>query len=214
MMQISTTICYTASLYPQDIAQCMRERQITAMLAVPLFLTLLKHRIERQARRRPWGGRLAYRCALALASRLPWRGRHRALFFPIHRQLGGKLRLLICAGAPLDMAVAQFFDCLGVLSLQGYGLTETSPVISVNTVHANRPGSVGRPLAGIEVCLGPGDGQRAGEILTRGPHVMKGYYNRPELTRDVLDSDSLPSRSAPTNAGWHSGIRPTMPQST
>ena len=52
MMQISTTICYTASLYPQDIAQCMRERQITAMLAVPLFLTLLKHRIERQARQR------------------------------------------------------------------------------------------------------------------------------------------------------------------
>jgi long-chain acyl-CoA synthetase len=183
------TVCYTVSLYPQDIAQCLRQRQITAMLAVPLFLTLLQHNIERQMHRQSWAGRLAYGWAMGLASRMPWRGGRRALFFPLHRQFGGKLRMFICGGAPLEATVAQFFDRLGVLVLQGYGLTESSPVISVNTVRANRPGSVGRPLAGIEVRIDAQDSEEAGEILTRGPHVMQGYHHQPELTRAVLDAD-------------------------
>jgi long-chain acyl-CoA synthetase len=183
------TICYAASLYPQDIAQCLRQRQITAMLAVPLFLTLLKHSIERQMDRQSWGSRLAYRWAMALASRMPWRGGRRALFLPLHRQFGGKLEMFICGGAPLEATIVQFFDRFGVLVLQGYGLTEASPVISVNTGHANRPGSVGQPLAGTEVRIDADESESAGEILTRGPHVMHGYHHRPELTRDVLDAD-------------------------
>jgi long-chain acyl-CoA synthetase len=183
------TVCYTTSLYPQDIVQCLRQRQITTMLAVPLFLSLLKHSLERQMQRQSRAGRLAYRCTMALAPIMPWRGGRRALFLPLHRQFGGKLRMFICGGAPLEATVARFFDRLGVLVLPGYGLTETSPVISVNTVRAHRPGSVGRPLAGVEVRIDAQDSEGTGEILTRGPHVMRGYYNQPELTRTVLDAD-------------------------
>ncbi len=74
--------------------------------------------------------------------------------------------------------------------LQGYGLTETSPVISVNTLKANRIGSVGRPLEGAQVRIQPIEsGQKEGEIWTRGPHIMKGYYKRPDLTAEVIDAD-------------------------
>jgi len=100
------------------------------------------------------------------------------------RLLGDALRVFISGGAPLDPEVARFFDRLGVPLLQGYGLTETSPVISVNTLRANRIGSVGRPLAGVEVKV-----DLEGEILTRGPHVMKGYYRRDDLTRDAIDPE-------------------------
>ena len=137
---------------------------------------------------------------MALASRMPWRGGRRALFLPLHRQFGGKLEMFICGGAPLEATIVQFFDRFGVLVLQGYGLTEASPVISVNTGRANRPGSVGRPLAGIEVRIDADESESAGEILTRGPHVMRGYHHRPELTRDVLDVDGWLTRA--TSADW------------
>jgi len=97
----------------------------------------------------------------------------------------GALRILISGGAPLDVEVARFFDQLGFPILQGYGLTEASPVISVNRAHANRIGSVGRPLDGVEVRI---DGEQEGEILTRGPHVMKGYYRHDDWTREAIDS--------------------------
>jgi long-chain acyl-CoA synthetase len=100
------------------------------------------------------------------------------------RLFGDALRVFISGGAPLDPEVARFFDRLGVPVLEGYGLTETSPVISVNTLGANRIGSVGRPLSGVDVAV-----DREGEILTRGPHVMKGYYRRDDLTHEVIDSE-------------------------
>ena len=87
-------------------------------------------------------------------------------------------------GAPLDIGTLNFFESIGLPVYQGYGLAETSPVIASNGPTANRTGSVGKPLPEIEVMT-----DDDGEILTRGPHVMRGYFGNDELTASVIDAD-------------------------
>jgi long-chain acyl-CoA synthetase len=114
----------------------------------------------------------------------------RLLFNKAHKRFGGRLKNFISGGAPLDADVATFFDRLGIPIYQGYGLTETSPVVSVNTPAANKLNSVGRPMAGVRVRILNEDSKDGeGEIVTAGPHVMKGYYKRPDLTEQVIDRE-------------------------
>jgi long-chain acyl-CoA synthetase len=110
----------------------------------------------------------------------------------VRDKLGGRLRFAVCGGAPLSPSVGQLFIGLGIPIVQGYGLTETSPVIAANSLEDNQPASVGTPLADVQVRVGEGD-----ELLTRSPGVMLGYWDNPAATAGMIDAD-----------GWlHTGDR-------
>jgi long-chain acyl-CoA synthetase len=146
----------------------------------------LKGRIAR------WAGKVATAWADAkMADQVPEGSlafRHRLADRLVYRKIraavGGRLRFFVSGGAPLEPAIAKFFYGAGVNILEGYGLTETSPVTNVNTLERFRIGTVGRPVPGTEVRIA-----EDGEILVRGRQVMKGYYNQPGETAKVLRPD-------------------------
>ena len=117
--------------------------------------------------------------------RLQHRLAHRLVFSKLHAALGGRLQWAVSGGAPLSREIAEFFHAAGILVLEGYGLTETCPVLTFNRPENFRFGSVGQALPGIELKIAPD-----GEILARGPNIAtRGYYKQPEATREVFDPD-------------------------
>ncbi|MBI1728928.1 MAG: AMP-binding protein [Candidatus Rokubacteria bacterium] len=106
------------------------------------------------------------------------------MFSKMHAALGGRLRFAVSGGAPLSREIAEFFHAAGILILEGYGLTETCPVLTNNREDSFKFGSVGRPMPGVEIKLAPD-----GEILGRGGNIAKGYFKRPDATKEVFLPD-------------------------
>lgn len=182
-------VTYCESLKPPVILDLMKETHTTTMISVPLVLKMMYDGMLRKVEKLPSSQQKLFHACFAVSKFfLRFNIRiGRVLFRSLHKEFGGQLKGFVSGGAPLHIDVETGFNVLGFRILQGYGLTETAPVISVNTFTHNRFGSVGRPLPGVEVrILKENESAPDGEILVRGPNVMKGYYKNPEKTGEVI----------------------------
>ena len=182
-------ITYCDSLKPPVLMKLMQETKTTIMICVPLVLKMFHGGITKKVEDMKPGKKKLF-CRMLGLSRflLNFNIRiGRLLFKPLHQQFGGHLKCFVSGGAPLDPRVEEDFHALGFNVLQGYGLTETSPVLTVNTFSERKYTSVGIPLKGVEIQIiknKPDD--REGEITARGPNIMRGYYKNKEKTDEVL----------------------------
>ncbi|WP_413290694.1 AMP-binding protein [Bdellovibrio sp. HCB337] len=184
-------LCLSQSVNPQHIQQILRERKVRRFFTIPLFLNLIKNSVEAKVQNQPLMKRLIFRLAMALNQRLKSERIAKVFFKPIREALSDTLEFFVSGGAPLDVKTARFFSAVGWPVYNGYGLTETGPVIAVNTADYHRDGSVGKPLAGVDVKIvatGDNENPNVGEIWVKGPNVFTEYYREPVLTSEAKNA--------------------------
>lgn len=183
-------VSYLAELTGESISRVMKRGHVTAIVGVPALWDLLRRRVlSRFSDKSPLLGKAVealVKTNFELRARL---GINLGvlMFAPVHEGFGGRIRYLISGGSALPAEVLKGFYGLGFDFFEGYGLTETSPVLTVTTPKGKPlPGSVGKPLAGVEVKIAEPDASGVGEVLARGRNVMAGYWNDAEATGAVL----------------------------
>ena len=192
------TIAYAES--PFTIRQNMQEVRPTVMMSVPRVYEAMHERILNSVKEGSPTKQKIFHWSVGVGSKVsqaiqqkkkPSVGlslkaslANKLVFEKLKAVTGGRLRFFVSGGAPLSKAIAEFFHAAGILILEGYGLTETSPVICVNRPDQWKFGTVGPVIPGIEVKIA-----EDGEILSRGPHIMQGYFNKPSDTAEAIDSD-------------------------
>ncbi len=192
------TIAYAENL--STVAHDVEEIRPTVFLAVPRVIEKVYDEVVKEVEKSSWIKKTLVFSAIKCLNRSV-NLRYKKMKVPITLKVkssiykkfvasefqklgGGRLRIIASGGAPLNAKVAKVFYVLGFNILEGYGLTETSPVLCLNTVEENRLGTVGKPIDGVEVKCGEND-----EILVRGPNVMTGYLNKPDETARVIDKE-------------------------
>ncbi len=173
------------------VTRNLKEYKPTALVLVPLFLETIHKKIWEEIRRK--GIEKKVRAGMAISDKLLLIGKdiRPKLFGEILQVFGGRLKSIVVGGAPIDPQILRDFYSFGITVVQGYGITECSPLISVNRHNAIKFDSVGQAVEGVEVKIVPVDEStgKEGEILVRGDNVMNGYYKNEEATRAVFTED-------------------------
>jgi long-chain acyl-CoA synthetase len=198
MFATGTSIAYAESV--AAVPDNMLEVHPTLMVSVPRLYEKMYARVLETASSGSALKRRIYRWASAVGDRwadvrlaggtpagtlaLRYAIAQRLVYSKLKARTGGQLRYFVSGGAPLSPEINKFFYAAGLTILEGYGLTETSPVIAVNTPSAFRIGTVGMAIPGVSIAIA-----EDGEILTRGPNVMVGYHNKPQMTEEAMDAD-------------------------
>ena len=161
-----TTATYVNALRPTTLLKTMREAKTTAFIGVPRLFQMLQGTIERQASRADTPGETLAEKARAV--------------------MGGEIRVLVSGGAPLSDAIYDVFQKFGMTLYQGYGMTETAPVLSVNPYRKSKRGSVGPAVEGVELQIERPNSEGIGEIIAKGPSTMQGYYQNTDATEKAI----------------------------
>jgi long-chain acyl-CoA synthetase len=185
---------------PETVVQALREVRPTHVAGVPRFYEKMyaaiveKGRAETGVKRGifDWAMRLATKAApwkaygkpVSVGVRLQWQIADKLVYSKFREGMGGRVRWFMSGSAPLSVELLEFFWSVGLPIYQGYGLTETSPIVSASLPHSHKVGTVGRPIPGVEVKIA-----EDGEILVKGNCVMQGYYHKPDQTRETFTSD-------------------------
>ena len=168
------------------VAQNLKEYKVSVFVGVPLLVEAIYKNVEKQIEKQGKTKLINIAKKVSNVLRKCHIDVRRKLFKQVIEGLGGHMRFVISGGAPLDKRVAKGFDELGVQVAQGYGLTETAPVIAAENYKKKRYGSVGIPLENVEVEIVNQDAKGIGEVRAKGPNVMLGYYENEEATKAVL----------------------------
>lgn len=172
----------------KHISKNLKETKPSILILVPLIIESMYKKIWTQASK-DWKLRYKLKLGLTFSNFLYYNLKidiRRKIFKKIIDNLGGRVRLIIAGAAAIDPVVTKGLQNMGILTLQGYGLTEASPIVAVNREEKNKDNSIGLPLPGVEVKIVNTDKEGNGEIIVKGNNVMLGYYQNEEATRKVL----------------------------
>ena len=173
-------VVYLRTLKPSAIMEALKEEDIHLLMSVPRLMQLLQTAVERELEKKQCAG--LFRLLRQLAEKLPQNLR-KVLFFPVQLKFGRHFKAFISGGAPLDPEIFRFWATMGFMVLEGYGLTETSPVLCSNTLQRQVAGSVGQPLPGVQLKI------ENKEIMVRGDNVFSGYYRNEQASRGAFTED-------------------------
>ena len=188
-MSNGCTIVFARSYKSNELVEDMRDNHITVMCGVPLIFEKMYLGLKRRIAKSSSLGKTLFKMFFSISSigLKRYANWGRVLFRSLRKKAGmDSIRMLVSGGAALPYEVGRFFNAIGVVTLQGYGLSETSPVLSVNPPDRNRIDSIGPPLNGVEMHIDNPDDHGIGEIVVKGPMVMMGYYRNRAATDEVL----------------------------
>ena len=178
MLRYQTSIVFVRKIASKEIFEALEKNRVTALIGVPRVFKLFYDGIKQQI-----DAKFITRTIFKIMSKSKSIPLKRKVFSKVHKKFGGHLDFIVAGGAKLDPEIARFYETLGIYSLEGYGLTETSPVIAVNSKNERKIGTIGKKLYNVDVKI------ENEELWVKGPIVMKGYYNKPEKTAEVMTED-------------------------
>lgn len=187
-MALHATVTYVRSLRPDFIFRTINESNMTVMMVVPSFLKLFLAKIKQQAKKKI-GKKFDYMFRMGMFLNKLKLPAGKIIFANVKKNISPSFKGFVCGGAPLDTDTVMELNALGITVLQGYGLTETSPVVAVNTFGNNRFGSVGKKLPTAEFKIISDKNEKHGELMVRGGMVFNGYLNNTEETEKVFYND-------------------------